>query len=304
MKGVMTRSIAAMAVMVIGLSIGACGGSSSSRPSAPEPAPVTDSTQPSPLSRGTGSNSAQATAIPIQSCNAAEPQFVPTFTLPARDQGTQCLGSCWAYVVAGAYEQNYAFKSGQIIDVSERNILECSGAGDCNGGAFDFQFFNSRGTTLEADYPYPQNPTCNGPTPLTASQRGFVNASTPIPPVHAIKAAVCAHGAVAAGVVETAAFRNHRGSGVFSETTDEPLHHAVVIVGWNDTTGAWRVRNSRTEWGEQGYGWVSYGSNRIGHSATWVEANAPPRPALPCAPGSLEVSGGTSASTPCEGPVR
>jgi C1A family cysteine protease len=293
MKGVMTRSIAAMVVMAIGLSIGACGGSSSSRPS-PMPTPTPEPTQPS-------LSSAQATAIPIQSCSAAAPRFVPTFTLPARDQGTDCNGGCWAYATAGAYEQNYAFKSGQIIDVSESQILDCSNKGDCTEGTWAFDFLISTGTTRESDYQHsPTKKACiAGVTPLRALQGGLVNGSTPIPPANMIKDAICAHGAVASGVVETDAFRNHRGGGVFTETTGDPMHHAVVIVGWDDTLGAWRVRNSRTVWGEQGYGWISYGSNRIGHTAAWVEADAPPRSSAPCPPPVLEAEGGTTASTTC-----
>jgi cathepsin L len=221
--------------------------------------------------------------------------------LPARDQGDACPGGCWAYATAGAYEQNYAFKSGQVIDVSESQIVDCSNKGDCTEGSWAFDYLMSTGTAREADYPHTptKKPCIAGATPLRALQAGAVSGSTAIPPVNMIKDAICTHGAVVSGVIETAAFRNHRGSGVFSENTNEPLHHAIVIVGWDDNLGAWRVRNSRTVWGDAGYGWVSYGSNRIGHSAAWVEADAPPRSAVACPPSSLSIEGGTTASTTC-----
>jgi C1A family cysteine protease len=300
MDSLLTRWSASITAVVIGISLSACGGSSSTRTTAtPTPTPT-----PSPVTDGSPS-SAMRTSIPVQSCDANAPQFLPTFTLPARDQGTQC-NSCWAYATAAAYEQNYAFKSGQAIEVSASQLLDCSNKGDCNQGTWAFDYIQATGTALNAEYPHTSDrkPCAAGATPLRAINRGFVNINDPVPTTSEIKTAVCAHGAVVGGIVETVAFRNYSG-GVFSETTDEPMHHAIVIVGWNDTLGAWRVRNSRgLAWGEQGYGWVSYGSNRIGTSAAWVEADAPARPATPCPPRDIDVSRGTTASTSCEGPVR
>jgi C1A family cysteine protease len=63
--------------------------------------------------------------------------------------------------------------------------------------------------------------------------------------------------------------------GIFDEqiTTDGP-YHMVLIVGWDDERGAWLVKNSwGVEWGQQGYGWIKYGSNNIGKWAAWVMAD-------------------------------
>ncbi len=57
-----------------------------------------------------------------------------------------------------------------------------------------------------------------------------------------------------------------------------------TIVGWDDTKHAWRIKNSQnTTWGDQGYLWLDYTSNKIGSGATWVEAKVPLRPNPPSA---------------------
>jgi cathepsin L len=58
-------------------------------------------------------------------------------------------------------------------------------------------------------------------------------------------------------------------------------NHAVTLIGWDDTKGAWLIKNSwGTGWGEtcgygneKGYGWIAYGTNNIGYAATWVSAH-------------------------------
>src|SRR5690606_12507461 len=53
----------------------------------------------------------------------------------------------------------------------------------------------------------------------------------------------------------------------------------IVLVGWDDSKNAWLMRNSwGTNWGEDGYMWIDYGSNSIGAYAAWAmvdeDANA------------------------------
>ena len=52
------------------------------------------------------------------------------------------------------------------------------------------------------------------------------------------------------------------------------INHAVVIVAWNDTKGAWLVRNSwGVGWGMGGYMWIAYGMSAIGVGAAYVVAD-------------------------------
>lgn len=49
--------------------------------------------------------------------------------------------------------------------------------------------------------------------------------------------------------------------------------HVVLIIGWDDLRdgGAWLVKNSYgPNWGDNGFGWIKYGSNNIGQWAAYV----------------------------------
>ena len=55
-----------------------------------------------------------------------------------------------------------------------------------------------------------------------------------------------------------------------SKETDEAFHD-VLIIGWDDTKGAWLIKNSYgAEWGDKGFGWIKYESNNIGRWAAFI----------------------------------
>lgn len=94
-----------------------------------------------------------------------------------------------------------------------------------------------------------------------------------VAPVDAIKRELLNHGSVVSLIKFDYCFRIY-GSGVFNERQNDLGQHLVLIIGWDDEKGAWLIKNSYgPEWGEQGFGWVKYGSNNIGQFAAWVAAD-------------------------------
>merc|ERR1719446_151917 len=73
-------------------------------------------------------------------------------------------GSCWAFSAVGAIEGAFAIKSGELVEFSEQQVVDCdiNGQGDeqdmgCNGGLMDnaFRFEeNEEGLCTLGDYPY------------------------------------------------------------------------------------------------------------------------------------------------------
>jgi cathepsin L len=186
-------------------------------------------------------------------------------------------GSCWDFAAMGAYEGSYNIRNGGVIDTSEQEVLDCSGAGSCNGGWYGpvYTWMTGHGVVDEAADPYvghSQSDQCvNGPYRVVSWS--FVAPSNPysVPSVAALKAALCAHGPLAVAVFADSYFQDYTG-GIFNNTNaTSGINHAVVIVGWDDKKQAWLVKNSwSTGWGLGGYIWIHYNANNIGYAAAWV----------------------------------
>ncbi|MGB8509739.1 MAG: C1 family peptidase [Pyrinomonadaceae bacterium] len=203
---------------------------------------------------------------------------------------SQICGTCWDFTSMGAYEGSYAIRNNQMIDASEQHILNCASAGSCAGGWWMpvFDYMISNGTDSEAAHAFTGNDSLSCPTghstPYRATAWGFVGSNyTQIPPVGAIKQSLCEHGPNAIAVMVDSPFQHYTG-GVFDETDQhfDWINHGVTLIGWDDTKGAWLIKNSwGTGWGEtggfgseKGYMWISYGSNNIGIATAWVDAKS------------------------------
>lgn len=214
------------------------------------------------------------------------------YVTPVRDQ--QC-GNCWSYSAMGAFEGSFLRVNGANattstdLNTSEQHVVNCSGAGNCGpegGLAYKvFEWMVDNNKNVEKESVLPDGGTvgaCTGTVPATnyyATDWGVVDPSgdvTKIASVASIKDALCKYGPIAASLLSTQNFQDYT-NGVFYETASNyanpSSNHAVLIVGWDDDKNAWLIKNSwGTDWGEDGYGWIDYGSNNIGRRASWVIA--------------------------------
>lgn len=192
---------------------------------------------------------------------------------PIRNQSG--CGSCWAFTAMGAYEGTYNLRFNSVIDTSEQHIVSCAGAGSCAGGWWDpvFTWMLANKVRTEAQTPYTASNGVCTPAPAgtyKAAAWGFVTVKAEVPSVAQLKQALVTHGPLAVAVRVTPAFQAYT-AGVFNQNDTGWINHGVVIVGWDNARGAWRIRNSwGTGWGEDGYMWIKYGSNSIGYAAAWV----------------------------------
>ena len=193
-----------------------------------------------------------------------------------KNQGS--CGGCWAFSTVGAFECAIKRVDGVETDLSEQYLISCNDKGyGCNGGWFLHDMHIDPGAVLESCFPYQASDvscksTCSHPYKL--SSWSYVDPNSAIPSVEAIKSAIYQYGPVSAAIYATDAFQYYNG-GVFDSSynppSDKPVNHAIMLVGWDDSKGAWILRNSwGTGWGENGYAYVKYGVLNVGYGANYV----------------------------------
>ncbi|CAG2244362.1 CTSL [Mytilus edulis] len=183
------------------------------------------------------------------------------YVTPVKDQG-QC-GSCWSFSSTGALEGQHFRKTGQLVSLSEQNLVDCTfkyGNGGCNGG-FVFRAYqyvkDNNGIDTESSYPYEaRNASCR----FKKSDVGATVTGIKIikkGDEEALKSAVATVGPISIAIDADRKFHLYK-NGVFDEPECNSTFtdHAVLIVGYGVENGQdyWLVKNSwSVSWGIDGY---------------------------------------------------
>ena len=179
-----------------------------------------------------------------------------------KDQG-QC-GSCWSFSSTGAVEGAWAISKGQLIDLSEEQLVECAtgvsyGSHGCNGGQMEgaFKYIIEHGQCSDSSYPYTSGTGQSGSC-KSCSSVAHISSCSDVKPNDQIslKGAVAQQPVAIAIEADTRYFQSYSSGVLTSSSCGTSLDHGVLAVGYGEENGIayWLVKNSwGTSWGMGGY---------------------------------------------------
>jgi C1A family cysteine protease/predicted secreted protein len=210
---------------------------------------------------------------------------VPGGLTSIRDQGS--CGSCWAFATVGVLESALKIQKNLATDLSEQFLVNCNNDGySCAGGWFVHDYHQDEiadmqdipGAVVEADMPYVGNDRWTGAScrkitlhPYRQTHWNYVAGyEGATPSVDQLKSAIYTHGPVGVALCVGWYFHRYEG-GVFESDNCSGINHAVLLVGWDDATGSWILRNSwGPNWGENGYMRIKWGISNVGYGANYI----------------------------------
>uniref|UniRef100_A0A8C2XGY1 Cathepsin 12 n=1 Tax=Cyclopterus lumpus TaxID=8103 RepID=A0A8C2XGY1_CYCLU len=173
-------------------------------------------------------------------------------------------GSCWAFSTTGAIEGQIYKKTGQLVSLSEQNLVDCSrsyGTYGCNGAwmANAYDYVVNNGLQATDAYPYSSVDTqpCYYDSRLAVAHIKDYR-FLPKGDEQALADAVATVGPITVAIDADHSSFLFYSSGIYDEPTCNPnnLSHAVLLVGYGSDGGQdyWIIKNSwGSSWGEGGY---------------------------------------------------
>ncbi|MCP4627896.1 MAG: hypothetical protein GY850_30920, partial [bacterium] len=197
---------------------------------------------------------------------------------PVKDQHP--CGTCWAFTAVAEFESKVLINEGIEYDFSEQNLVSCEFLGKtvgntCSLGGMPFRaisLFSQQGITLETCAPYEgmDGVACNDSCAILKNVTGWRIVADD---VASIKKALYDFGPVSTAMDASDPALRAYTDGVYEYQDYGIINHAVLIVGWDDSLGAWIVKNSwGTEWGMDGYFYIAYGSANIGFMTSYISS--------------------------------
>lgn len=206
---------------------------------------------------------------------------------PVKNQG-RC-GSCWAFSTTGAMEGAHFVEVGELVSLSEQNLMDCDNLDhSCEGGLMEdaFKFEESgNGLCSEEDYPYTATDEDECKTDCTKVPHTRVKDYIDITAgdKHGLLASIATQPTSIAMDAGSMTFQFYSG-GVFDDDNcgaDGAIDHGVLAVGYghDEESGHkfFRVKNSwGDEWGDKGYFRIKRDSkNEFGTCAVLAYMTAP-----------------------------
>ena len=171
-------------------------------------------------------------------------------------------GGCWAFSTTGSIEGLIAIQSGNLFNISEQQLIDCStseGNHGCEGGIMEkgYQYvINNDGICSEEEYPYTaQDGECQECKSIVKiSKYGDITPNSE----KILKRAVAKQPVSVAIQANLSTFQLYS-SGIYSDPNcGDELDHGVLVVGYGydilHDMEYWIVKNSwGSGWGENGY---------------------------------------------------
>ena len=180
-------------------------------------------------------------------------------------------GSCWAFVVVGSIESQWALAGHGLPNLSEQQLISCDYTNSaCNGGkmenAFRWILQQNKGYVASASY-YPQTSfakerpaACNN---VGAGAAAKITNFITVPRSEDQLAQYTVNVGPVVIYIEASNWQHYTG-GIISNCRNYAITHAVLVVGYDKEHDPpyWIVKNSwSSQWGEGGYARVRMGTN-------------------------------------------
>eukprot|EP01089_Gocevia_fonbrunei_P022854 TRINITY_DN93_c0_g2_i1.p1 TRINITY_DN93_c0_g2~~TRINITY_DN93_c0_g2_i1.p1 ORF type:complete len:340 (+),score=105.65 TRINITY_DN93_c0_g2_i1:127-1020(+) len=211
----------------------------------------------------------------VESVNPSLPDSVDWRTKGAvtgiKNQG-QC-GSCWSFSTTGSTEgANVLQAKKALVGLSEQDLCDCSGNygnQGCNGGLMDDAFkyiIANNGIDTEASYPYTaEDGSCHfNAANVGATLKGYTDIASGSEP--SLQDKIATIGPISVAIDASQSSFQFYSTGVYNEPacSSTSLDHGVLAVGYgtSGSTPYYIVKNSwGTDWGQNGYIWMSRNAN-------------------------------------------